>query len=333
MKRIKLSFGAFGVSVLLHLLIFLLVGSWVIIQAVTPKVTPIGSPDANTQALTEPPPEIPEDTPDPVVDNPQPADSTLQTTPAAEMIASSVTTSNAPSVQIPSVYAMDSSAIAKPVTTSNARSDASLARKVAIGNIFGTTVESDQLGVILDVSGSGHQFLPAVVDEIEKSFKNAFIVLVFGCGMSDNVTEEQVQVLDFSKARVDPQRDAAGAKSILNQLILAQKSPETAKMIKHLKSIPNVYYLYGGDIGPTQFAFQLLLKKNVDTIYWFSDFEDQVNKGWYKKILKDVTARHVRIIAHNFSGKMGETNYGRDFVKELTEATGGKIILSVPKVK
>jgi hypothetical protein len=329
-KHIKLSFGAFGISVLLHLLIFLLVGSWVIIQAVSPKITPVGSPDTNTQALTEPPPDIPEDAPDPMVDNTQPVDSPSQTAPAMEMIASSITINNPPpAVQIPSIQAMDNSAT---ITTSNARSDASLARKAVIGNIFGATIESDQLGVILDVSGSGHRFLPAVVDEIGKNFKNAFIVLVFGCGMSDNVTEEQVQVLNFSKARVDPQRDAAGAKSIINQLILAQKSPETEKMIKHLKSVPNVYYLYGGDTGPTQFAFELLLKKNVDAIYWFSDFEDQVNKGWYKKIIKAVTAKRVRVIAHNFSGKMGETNYGRDFVKELTEATGGKIILSVPKL-
>ncbi|MDR1190903.1 MAG: hypothetical protein LBK60_04455 [Verrucomicrobiales bacterium] len=328
----KLSISAFGISLLLHLAIFLTVGGWVLIQAVAPKLTPVAAADTGAPTPLEPPPDLPDDAPEPAAfDATDPADSAAPTTTGAvtDLIAAAPVNHPAamPAVYLPAAAMTNSAA---PATTS-ARADASLAKKITIGNLFGATIESGQLGVIIDVSGSGHTYLPAVIDEIEKNFTTAYIVLVFGCGMADHVTEAQVQILDFAKAKIDPERDAANARSIHHQLILAQKNPAVAKLLKRLKARPNVWYLYGGDTGPTQFAFALLLKKGVDTIYWFSDFEDQVNKTWEQKIPRDVKARKVKLIAHNFSGSArGE---GLPFARALAEATGGKLILATPKVK
>jgi len=53
------------------------------------------------------------------------------------------------------------------------------------GSLFGTKIKSNNLGVILDISGSAHEHLDKAFTEIDKSFPKSHIVLVVGCGMTD----------------------------------------------------------------------------------------------------------------------------------------------------
>jgi cytoskeletal protein RodZ len=59
--RKYLPFGAFGVSLLLHLAIFLGISGIIIIQATSPKTPFTATPDTTQQAGDIPPPELPPD--------------------------------------------------------------------------------------------------------------------------------------------------------------------------------------------------------------------------------------------------------------------------------
>ncbi|MDR1190979.1 MAG: hypothetical protein LBK60_04845 [Verrucomicrobiales bacterium] len=330
-----MSFGTLGLSILIHLALLLVASGWVLIQSVVPKIPPAAAVDNYSQLSTEPPPEFPDEIIEPNIpaDSSDWDDSTPQTTGMpSDLIASNVANNNfrvPPSV---GVY-VPGAAIGSgtPAPSGGGKESAGL-KKIAIGKIFDTAIESNQLGIMIDVSGSAHSYLITMVNELSKNFGDAIIFLVFGCGMSDNVAESRVKILDFARARPDPKLDGPDKRTTLQQIALAEKtSPAIAQMFKRLKTRGNVYYVYGGDNAAAQFAFKALLRKNVDTIYWFADFEDGISADWQKKILHDTKSKKVRVFIHNFSGR--GYGAGMKFATRLAEATDGKVIITAPKKK
>jgi hypothetical protein len=71
-------------------------------------------------------------------------------------------------------------------------------------------------------------------------------------------------------------------------------------------------------IGQTQVAFDELLKRNVDTIYWFSDFEDSVDPRVADTLTTQLKLRHVKLHLHNFA-----SNRTNESVLEMAKKTGG----------
>lgn len=55
--------------------------------------------------------------------------------------------------------------------------------------IFGKLVESNKLGVVLDVSFSTHDVIDTVINEIQKNFKDAIIIFTPGCAIIDRKSE------------------------------------------------------------------------------------------------------------------------------------------------
>jgi len=65
-------------------------------------------------------------------------------------------------------------------------------REMAItADLFGVSVTAENLGVILDISGSAHAYLSQAIEEIDRNFPKAHMVLVVGCGMSDGTAAIQ----------------------------------------------------------------------------------------------------------------------------------------------
>ena len=70
------------------------------------------------------------------------------------------------------------------------------------GSIFGVNISANHLGVLLDVSFSTHTTIHLAVKEIQKSFPDAVIVLVPGCGMSKGQGNGRVMtVQEFDQKR------------------------------------------------------------------------------------------------------------------------------------
>jgi len=204
------------------------------------------------------------------------------------------------------------------------------------GSIFGKKLTSRNLGVILDVSASAHKHLDKAFAEIDKNFPSAYIILVVGCGMSDgkgSIKGGNGKVP--GKPRIVAYKDIDSEKKYnsLPRSVPAQLegffkktgAKRSEELRKYFKERNNLYALYGGDILATNFAFDLLLDSNVDTIYWFADFADRTDAETIEELTKKLRRSRVTVISHNFLGKpVGE------LAAEMTKKTGGQTIEVIP---
>lgn len=203
------------------------------------------------------------------------------------------------------------------------------------GTLFGRPVNSSNLGVVLDISGSAHAYLGEAIHEIEKSFPTAHIVLVVGCGMSDgNLSVSgggkvpgkprivEYQRMDSEKKYNSLPRSAPAQLELFYKKIGSKRSRELKALFKKRK---NLYLLYGGDIMATHHAFEHVLDKDVDTIYWFADFADKTSPSIIERLSRKLKFNQVTLISHNFLGKpVGK------LAKEMTLKSGGSVIEMIP---
>jgi hypothetical protein len=325
----KVSFGAFSVSLVVHVALLLMISSVVIYQKAVPKVPFVGENMESSAAIEQTPPDIleePPGPPSPDVDTgpPAPAQSTLPSVQAPTEYMTNVIQSSAPSMSF-NVPTMGGSSLGKVGATGASGGGGAGTPGKTVAKLFGTTIEANHLGVMLDVSGSAHPFLDAAIEEIEKNFPDAVTVFVMGCGMKSGTKSE---VLPYSKAKPDT-KDKAGSRTTLGQIELAkQRNKEFERMTDRMSKRDNVFYVYGGDILATQYAFEKLMKENVDAIYWFADYEDAVEAAQAKEIAKDLHRAGIKLFAHNFAGKPI-----RAAVEEMVKETDGKSIVQAPKKK
>lgn len=206
------------------------------------------------------------------------------------------------------------------------------------GSLFGRQISSNNLGVILDISGSAHAYLGEAIDEIEKSFPTAHIVLVVGCGMSDgNLSVSgggkvpgKPRIVEYRKMDSEKKYNSL-PRSGPAQLELFYKKigSKRSKQLRELfKKRDNLYLLYGGDIMATHIAFEHVLNESVDHIYWFADFADKTSPSIIEDLTKKLKFNQVTLISHNFLGKpVGK------LAKEMTLKTGGSVIEMIPGKK
>lgn len=206
------------------------------------------------------------------------------------------------------------------------------------GSLFGRQINSSNLGVVLDISGSAHAYLAEAIAEIDKSFPTAHIVLVVGCGMSDgNLSVSgggkvpgRPRIVDYQKMDSERKNNSL-SRSAPAQLELFYKkigSKRSRELKAHFKKRDNLYLLYGGDIMATHYAFEHVLERNVDYIYWFADFADKTDPSVIERLGKKLRFNNVTLISHNFLGKpVGK------LAKEMTLKTGGSVIEKIPGKK
>jgi hypothetical protein len=330
----RLALGTLGISCLLHGAIFFVIGGWVLIQAVTPKVTPTAVDSPALMQETEPPPELPDETAFATI----PEAASPEQTPSAaaqpptDLLATTAINPSFPLAPAVGLHLSGNSGASAFGQGNSPDKAAAATQKIVIGNILGARVESAKLGVILDVSGSAHEYLPSVINSIFSTFSDAVIVLSMGGGMAN----QSNKILPYAKAipaKADQQLRKDGSpveqwgRSVLAQINWARtRGPKYTQLFDKLKERTEVYYLSGpGDLSSTQYAFTELYKHGVDTIYWFSDFEDPINENIAKKVLRETKERNIKVIAHNFSGKAKVR--GMKAAREIAEATGGSVII------
>lgn len=204
--------------------------------------------------------------------------------------------------------------------------------------LFGTEVSTGGLGVVLDISGSAHPHLDKAIAEIDKHFPDAPMVLVVGCGMSDGdvaikrgVVPGKPRIVSFnsrgSNEEYDKLERSPGGQLEKFYRVLQKSGGEDAAedMQRYFKRRDNLYTMYGGDIWAANFAFEYLLDKNVDTIYWFADFADDIDQDEIDRLTSKLKNKRIKVIAHNFMGKPV-----RDEVKAMVKETGGQTIEVIP---
>lgn len=175
--------------------------------------------------------------------------------------------------------------------------------------IFGKRIVASRLGVILDVSASGHSKLAGAVTEIQRGFSDATLILYPGCGMMQFPGDPELTLRKFSTIKptemvVDPKTPSTG-----DQLAKAMDVATFSKMTTQ-PSVKDTLFVawYGGTdrdklIGQTQLVFMDLMSRGVDTIYWFSDFIDPIDPRVIDQLGEQLLARKIVLHAHNFAGK------------------------------
>lgn len=213
-------------------------------------------------------------------------------------------------------------------------------REMAItADLFGTQISATNLGVVLDVSGSAHAHLDKAISEIDKNFPDAYMIMIVGCGMSDGKQHEaggggkvpgKPRIVAYSRRSSEDKYNglARSAPRQLENFFRKVGEKRSKELRRYFDRRDNLYLLYGADIHGANFAFDYLLKQNADTVYWFADFADSIDKEIAGKLTKQLRRERVKVIAHNFMGRPV-----RKEAAEMAKATGGTMIEVVPESK
>jgi tetratricopeptide (TPR) repeat protein len=187
--------------------------------------------------------------------------------------------------------------------------------------LFGQKLDGEVLGVILDVSGSMAEYLPVVVKEVDKSFKNAPIVYVNHVGMVGATKDCEIypiipdEVLpswpkEWNKGQISPFWFLWG------DLPRKAEQRHVDRLIETFKTRPNMFIARGGNnrVGA---AADFLVAQKCDSLYIFSDFEDFVDEEYcttlgqklgrakVKTYVQPVAARseHLAILSRRVSSR------------------------------
>ena len=154
--------------------------------------------------------------------------------------------------------------------------------------MFGQPMEGNVLGVILDVSGSMAEYLPAVVREVDKNFKDAPVVYVRNMLVRAGRESDNEEIRLIIPEEVKPYyvfEDQGRTRSPFWFLWhdLPRKAPQryVDRLIETYKTRPNQFISVGSDWGHrgrVVEAVSFLLEQKVDSLYIFSDFEDFVDE-------------------------------------------------------
>jgi len=182
--------------------------------------------------------------------------------------------------------------------------------------IFGGSVTAIRLGVILDSSPSMRPFLPTLRKTIKEIFDYSYFVEIDGCRlsryygkMSNTLGKEAPRIMQRESLVcwffADPGLDQ-------NPFLPEWHSPPKLNWGRH----PYSEYLGLKRSGISSIlALSNLLK--VDTIYWFSDFQDSVDERTLKVLLFNLKAHKITLHLHTYDNRPP-----KDLVKYAKDSGG-----------
>lgn len=335
--------GAFGISAAIHVLIFVVVGSIVVFKS--PLVSQYfvsEDPTAYNAEIDIEPAIIDELQPLPEFANVETITTeggTIEDEAATpiDLIISSVPVPTTSSFALPSNVGVSTGTLFGRKSSGDGQGLGGSGNSIT-ATIFGKSIKASNLGVVLDVSGSAHRYLDQTIMEIDKSFPDAHMMLVVGCGMSktdgvngkirgERIVPGKPRVVAYGRRGSEEKYDSyersapAQLESFFNKI-----GPKRSKELReYFSRRNNLYLLYGGDIHAANYAFDYVIDQNVDTIYWFADFADRIDKKVAEDLTKKLKGKGAKVIAHNFLGKPVKPE-----AKEMAEKTGGTTIELIP---
>ncbi len=362
---------AFVVSVAVHVVLFLFVGTVVIFEATTPPsfFNSIGGGvlAESGQDELEAPPLLEDEIQQPDSDlssMEEPVMATdmgmVDTLSTQDLIVATTSNPNAmpqfyqPALSTGSALGTPSTSGLKG-TTSSGQGKAGTPR---VANIFGRTVTSSRFGAILDISNSTHRTIDVAINEINNGFPEALLMLAPGCGMDPSQKGEVIEGTQFTNNLQDYFYQGKNKEQItnhdvsagfLNRLLGKEKGQAGNKNFVKLweRAIREgrgfVIQIDMGEIGTgtrilkihgTQYGFNYLMDQGCDVIYWMADFDDSINEALAKQLTNRLKRSGVKVILHDFNGGDQLTKKGDAKAKNLSQfatETGGEIIIGSGK--
>ncbi len=165
------------------------------------------------------------------------------------------------------------------------------------GQIFGTDIDAEQLGVILDNSGSMTPYLERLKEEISRDFSQAYTLEVKGCDIDE--TFDFPWYFCMSEIYGNPFHPAL-----------------------YISGIPQTVDFDMNDVrGDVPSAFTAMIDIiQTDTIYWFCDFNGEYDYSMVKKLTKKILDADVTLFVHTSDEDPPKE------IEKLVEKSGGKVI-------
>jgi len=200
---------------------------------------------------------------------------------------------------------------------------------VAGVKLFGVEVKAKKLGVIVDISKSMQKYTPQLAAEIFEKFPDADVIFTNGGGMmdwldalkkfNDQVEEEKKKAKETKKDYRGPTKMEKPALSRFNGSEAADWVPIRGSKINHesyrglkedypelydkLSKRGNAWFVSSfQDANAVYLAFQELIKRKVEAIYWFSDFDCPVEGKEAEKVAADIKENQIEVILHSPRG-------------------------------
>jgi len=168
---------------------------------------------------------------------------------------------------------------------------------------FGQRV-TGRLGVVFDVSGSMHDFVPIVIDEINRAFRQATVVC---CNPASLVPLR-------GKPEAVPYREADRSKCNLPSTF----TEAGRAMNEDLMGLPNCWFLLraSSNLGG---GIEYLFEDGATSIFVFSDFQDTIDPEYLETLVAEAQRRKVRINLQ----VLEKARYQKQELQELCKRTGG----------
>ncbi|MDF1659342.1 MAG: hypothetical protein P1U58_17125 [Verrucomicrobiales bacterium] len=167
--------------------------------------------------------------------------------------------------------------------------------------MFGQEMEGDVLGVVLDVSGSMAEYLPMVVREVDKNFKDSPVVYLRNMVIRQEKTvDPTTDVMIIVPEEVVPFHPELKTRTPYWFLWhdLPKKAPQryVDRLIETFKTRPNQFLSSGRNWNDSrvQAAIEFVMEEKIDSLYIFSDFEDFVDEDAALTIGQMLGRRKIR---------------------------------------
>ncbi|MDB6134400.1 MAG: hypothetical protein JWM59_2643 [Verrucomicrobiales bacterium] len=198
---------------------------------------------------------------------------------------------------------------------------------VSVPMIFGNKIDAKRLAVVLDMSGSMYAFMPLVIKEVDKVAAGSTIVLHYGCGLGaeeDNrIRIEETAGGDFEKSRIYV--------NLKESQTVGMTTDERSKLLDMVKKRAKTYFVPSDTVSTTWAALMAERLKDVDAVYWFSDFADPITDERIKDVARKLKARRQKLYIQpsnpewRIAGNAMAANVAK-LKEEIVDPSGGKVI-------
>ena len=213
-------------------------------------------------------------------------------------------------------------------------------------NIFGRTVSASNFGAMLDISNSTHKTINVAVAEIRAGFPDAILVLVPGCGINPaekgkvikgDEFEKNIRNYHFKGLSASDNKKSIYTAGFFERLKKSNK--EFAKLWDRAVKDDRGYVLHldfpakPNDKGQviriagSQHAVTFLKDQGCDVIYWMADYADKIHGDTAKNLAKELKRGDVQLIQHDFDGAQKNDQKQRAIMKQMVDETGGQQII------
>ena len=343
----KTIFLVLAISLAIHVLFLLAFGSVAIFKGSVPKL-PFVSQEIAAEAVAdtpppptdEPTPEEPTVTEDPFATEAPPEPAGEESATALDMLTVVGGANWAPAIP-------KNAAVSETGVIGGMGKGAGLGTGKGPGGpvsgkqLFGVSVQARKLGVIVSINQAAQNSgrLPGIFDEIFKEFPETYVFLTNGGGIMDweaalrqfneRVSErkrkeketgtripgpdkiEKPKVAKFNSGEALDWITIRGSTFSKDYPGLKVKYPD---LFDELRKRPNVWFITGyKDANACHLAFDELIRRGVEAIYWYNSFDSPIEGQEAEKIAQQIAESKIEVLVQS----QGSRVQGREWLEKV----------------